>query len=426
MYFYDREDFQYHPHSGRSNMTHKSRDAISPLELVDFRLLWIGQTLLLWAMQFWLVAISWLVLQKTGSGIAIGTVLMSAAIPRALFMLIGGALGDRLPPHRIAACSAIANTVLISIIAIALSANAIQLVHLILGAALFGLADAFLYPALLSILPRLVDEKLLGQANALMQGGEQITNIVGPATAGFAIHAFGLAIAFQLNALLFGIGSIFILLVQQYRGAFPQAASAARSDLISEIVEGLHFVWNHAAIRVCLLMVAMLNFATLGPLIVGIAALVELRLDGNALTYGYLQAAYGMGALVSAIAASQSRSVTNPESLLVGLAWGLGVGTISLGFTWQGWFACTVLAMMGLSGGFVTVIGVTWMQQQTPPHMQGRVMSLLLFAAVALDPFSQALSGLLLEINLILLFVAAGLVMILTGAIVYFSLKPHE
>jgi MFS family permease len=402
-------------------MAFKSRDTVSLLELPDFRLLWLGQSLLLWAMQFWLVAIAWLVLQQTGSGLAIGTVLMSAAIPRALFMLVGGALGDRFPPQRLAAYSAIVNTIIVAIVGIALSANGIQLIHLIVGAALFGLADAFLYPALLSILPRLVEPKLLGQANAFLQGGEQITNILGPATAGFAIHTFGLAIAFQLDALLFGIGSVCLLLVRSYRKTFPQVASTANASLASAIGEGLRYAWNHAPIRVSLLMVAMLNFATMGPAIVGLANLVELRLGGDAATYGYLQAAYGLGALAGALAASRKQSFKHPGRLLVGLAWGLGVGTIALGFAWQGWVAGTVLAIVGLGGGFVTVIGVTWMQQQTPPEMQGRVMSLLLFAAVALDPFSQALSGLLMEISLELLFVAAGLVTILTGAIVYFS-----
>ncbi|MBW4621682.1 MAG: MFS transporter [Cyanosarcina radialis HA8281-LM2] len=407
-------------------MTSKSRDAISPFELTDFRLLWLGQSLLLWAMQFWLVAIAWLVLQQTGSGIAIGTVLMSAAIPRALFMLVGGALGDRFPPQRLAAGSAIVNTLIVAIVALALSADALQLIHLIVGAALFGLADAFLYPALLSILPRLVEPKLLGQANAFLQGGEQITNIVGPATAGFAIHAFGLASAFQFDAFLFAIGSFCIWWLRPDRVTVTKLASPGGSSLASAIGEALRYVWNRAAIRVCLLMVAMLNFATMGPAIVGLAKLVELRLGGDAATYGYLQAAYGLGALVSAIAACRSRSIANPIPLFVGLAWGLGVGMIALGFTWHGWVAGSLLAAMGLGGGFVTVIGVTWMQQQTPPEMQGRMMSLLLFAVVALDPFSQAISGLLMEINLVLLFVAAGLVMILTGAIVYFSSAVRE
>jgi Transmembrane secretion effector len=68
----------------------------SPLQLPNFRWLWLGQTFILCASQFWFVALTWLVLQKTGSGFAIGTVLMAAAIPRGLFMLIGGAVSDRL------------------------------------------------------------------------------------------------------------------------------------------------------------------------------------------------------------------------------------------------------------------------------------------------------------------------------------------
>jgi hypothetical protein len=58
---------------------------------------------------------------------------------------------------------------------------------------------------------------------------------------------------------------------------------------------------------------------------------------------------------------------------------------------------------------------MTWLQQQTAFHMQGRMMSLIMFAAVALDPFSQAASGALLEISLTGLFVAAGIIMLLTA-----------
>ena len=63
----------------------------------------------------------------------------------------------------------------------------------------------------------------------------------------------------------------------------------------------------------------------------------------------------------------------------------------------------------------VNVIALTWLQKQTIAQMQGRVMSLLIFANSALVPFSLGISGLLSEINLTVLFVAAGLTMLLTG-----------
>src|SRR4029450_6119957 len=71
----------------------------SPLRVRNFRLLWIGESISLLGDQFYLIALPWLVLQLTGSALALGVVLALAAIPRALFMLIGGAFVYRVSPR---------------------------------------------------------------------------------------------------------------------------------------------------------------------------------------------------------------------------------------------------------------------------------------------------------------------------------------
>ena len=73
----------------------------SVLSLPNFSRLWWGQTFIFCASQFWVVALTWLILQETGSGYAVGTVLMSAAVPRELFMLLGGAMAIAYPPARL-------------------------------------------------------------------------------------------------------------------------------------------------------------------------------------------------------------------------------------------------------------------------------------------------------------------------------------
>ncbi len=65
------------------------------LRIRNFRLLWIGEAISLLGDQFYLIARPWLVLQLTGNPLAVGTVLATAGIPRALLMLVGGALTDR-------------------------------------------------------------------------------------------------------------------------------------------------------------------------------------------------------------------------------------------------------------------------------------------------------------------------------------------
>src|SRR5258708_27683531 len=70
----------------------------SPLSVRNFRLLWIGESISLLGDQFYMIALPWLVLQLTGSALALGTAMALASIPRALFMLIGGAFVDRFSP----------------------------------------------------------------------------------------------------------------------------------------------------------------------------------------------------------------------------------------------------------------------------------------------------------------------------------------
>src|SRR5690606_41454236 len=65
----------------------------------DFRLLWLGEGVSVLGDHFYMIALPWLILQLTGDPLAMGTVLALAAIPRALFMLIGGALTDRFSPR---------------------------------------------------------------------------------------------------------------------------------------------------------------------------------------------------------------------------------------------------------------------------------------------------------------------------------------
>ena len=75
------------------------------LRIRNFRLLWIGEGISLLGDQFYLIALPWLVLSLTGNALTVGTVLATAGVPRALFMLLGGALTDRFAPSRIVAMS---------------------------------------------------------------------------------------------------------------------------------------------------------------------------------------------------------------------------------------------------------------------------------------------------------------------------------
>ncbi len=272
----------------------------SPLQIPNFRRFWLGQTLLSCAEQFWLIALTWLVLQKTGSGLMLGMVLMAGAIPQVLFTLVGGAISDRTSPSRIVKIFAIIYTILAAIITALLAFDAVQISFLIGLSIIEGLSDAFFAPALLAMPPRLVNKSLLSKANAWFESGEQITEIIGPALAGVAIGSLGLAITFALGTTLFALGSLSICFIRlpkktRYRSTSP------KPQLRTEIAEALRYVWGHSGLRNILLFVALLSFAASGPLIVGCAELVRVRFEGNAEVFGYLEAAAGIGALLAGL-----------------------------------------------------------------------------------------------------------------------------
>src|SRR5262245_1325517 len=113
----------------------------------DFKLLWIGEAVSALGDQFAMVALAWLALLLTGSALALGTVLAVMAIPRAVFMLIGGAYVDRLSPRRVMQLSNATRLVAVAVLGAIVLAGQAQLWMLYIFAVVFGVADAFFYPA---------------------------------------------------------------------------------------------------------------------------------------------------------------------------------------------------------------------------------------------------------------------------------------
>src|SRR5690348_11430581 len=128
-----------------------------PLSVTHFRNLWLGATISLLGDQFYLVALPWFGLQLTGSSLILGTLLMVAAIPRAVLMLIGGAMIDRFSARRVLMTTAGVRALLVGGVAVLVWLHHIQLWELYVLTFCFGVADAFSLPAGPTLIPTLVE-----------------------------------------------------------------------------------------------------------------------------------------------------------------------------------------------------------------------------------------------------------------------------
>jgi MFS family permease len=421
------------PAASVTAVTTRSRFAlIQPLRERDFRLVFSGEGVSLLGDQFHFVALAWLTLQLTGSGVALGTVLMATAIPRVIFMLVGGAMADRLSPRSLMLGSNALRTVVVGVIAaLVLTGNA-QLWQLYLLAFIFGVVDAFFHPALNTIVPMLVSERLLSPANALVQVMQQLSGLIGPAVAGLVVAAVNTGPAFAVDAVSFAVATLTMLMVRGGRRAPPSAApqGAARqppAGLLANIGSGLAYAWRDPAIRSLILLIAAFNFAFTGPLMVGLPYLADSRFEGGAAAFGFILSAYGAAALAGAVLAGSLRHVPRLGLITLLTAAAMGVGLTFLGNVPSVILAVAAMAAIGLGAGFINVRVVAWLQARTPEAMRGRVMSLVLLGAVGLAPISLAISGAIIDFGAVsLMFAVAGAIVVAAALAGLFAGVPSQ
>ena len=384
----------------------------APLESRDFRLVWAGEGVSLLGNQFHFVALATLVFALTGSGLALGTVLIAASIPRAALMLFGGALTDRLSPRTLMLGSNALRSAVVAVIAVLVLSGGVELWHLVALALIFGVVDAVFYPALNTIVAMLVPVERLPAANGLVQGTTQFMHLVGPAVAGVLVAAVGTGSAFAIDSLSFGLAALALFAMRGGRrvAAGPDAAgvATARRSLLGSIRDGAAYAFGDHGIRSVILLSAALNLATTGPIAVGLAWLANVRFEGGPVLLGAMFAGFGGGAVVGALSAGALARPGRFGLLVLSLCSVLGVAMAGLAIAPNGPLAVAVLISAGLSAGYLNVAITTWLQARTDPAILGRVMSLVMLGAVGLQPVSLAVAGLLIDAHATALYLGAG------------------
>ncbi len=398
----------------------------------NFLLLWIGQGFSLLGDQFQFIALPWLVLQLTGTGLAIGAVLAIAGIPRALFMLVGGALTDRFSPRVLMLGSTLLRFGLVTVLAALVLTNVVELWMLYVFALVFGLVDAFFYPSQMSMVPQVVDRELLQIGNALIQGVGQLSMFVGPVLAGVLIAWLGsgeqvagaakaapdmkgIGFAFGFSAITYLISITTLWLIRIGKGEKQINNAGETESVLSSIKEGLATVWNDITLRTTFLIVSAISLLINGPFIVGIPILASSRFPEGAVAYGTIMSAWGAGSLLGLASAG---ALPKPPANRLGQVLMLlisipGFGLVLLGIVSSVTIASLIGIVMGAANGYVVITYTTWLQRRTPQAMLGRMMSVLMFAVVGLNPVSMMLAGALIDLSPTALMVGAGSILIL-------------
>lgn len=379
-----------------------------------FRKLWAATTLSLFGDFFSYIAIAWLVLQLTGSSLALGTVLVVQALPRAVLMVVGGALADRISSRLTMLGSMTLRAVFVAPLAVLVLTGRVQMWEVYGIAVVFGVVDAFFMPARTSILPKVIADQELEPGNAVLNVTSQVSVILGPVLGGVIVAFVGTGWAFAGDAACFAMGSLFILSLP---AAERTATGAAHPDggLGGQIAAGLRYAWTDIGIRVTLIVIAVVDFAANGALGVGLPTLAHGRFAAGAAGLGTLFGAWGVGATAGALGAGFVPPPKRFGWLIVALCVWLGLGISAVGLVPSLAPAALLMGFSGISTGVVNTYALSWLQRRTDSAMQGRVMSLVMLASMGLAPVSFALSGAIADFNPTLLFLIGGGMILLCG-----------
>jgi hypothetical protein len=349
--------------------------------------------------------------------LAFGTILMVAGIPRAVFMLVGGVMTDRFSPRTVMIVSNLLRLVLTILLTLVIAAQAVELWMLYVIAFCFGSVDAFFHPAYRSIIPLIVDEPSLQASNSLMQGAAQLVQIVGPGVAGMVVRSVGAALSFGFDALTFLFTSILLWLMRPIailRKPIEPEATPKRAGLLAEIGEMLTYIRHDKLLTTLILVVAAVNLLFVGPLIVGSAALSQVRFVQGSAAYGAMLSAFAIGALVGTLTAGAVHlKQAGVVSLLLVAA--EGVFMVGIGYAASLVLACGLWLLTGFGAGFGSLNLITLTQKRVAKPMMGRFMSLIALTEVGFTPISNALAGLLADWNVTALFVLAGALLTVTA-----------
>ncbi|MHB8892633.1 MAG: MFS transporter, partial [Candidatus Limnocylindrales bacterium] len=397
------------------------------LAVPNFRLLWTSEAVSVLGDQFQYIALAWLAISLTGSGLALGVVLIAVAVPRAILIVPFGVLADRRPARGLMVAAHVARGVIVGAMAVLAVTGTASVPALAVLGALFGAADAVYMPAQQAFLPRTVESERLPAANALLQGTLQVASIAGPPLAGIVIVIAGTGVAFAVDAVSFFVAALVILLMgpataprtENPASGVPAPVETAQSptgpSFRAELRAGIRYVAADPAIRTLMLLALVLNFALNGPAGVGMVWLAQRRFDAGPAGLGLMEAGWAAGALAGIILAGNVR-LDRQGRVVVGAFAAAGLMMAAVGTLSSMPGVVAALAVMGVAIGYVNVVAVSWLQGRVQPAMVGRVMSIVMLMSFGITPLSLGLSGALIDLDATALFVGAGALTVVTAA----------
>ncbi len=366
---------------------------LQPLRHRDFALLLSGQSISLIGDGFFHVALAWQVYLISNMPTALSFVGLAGTLPLILFVLVGGAFADRYDRRKVMIGADLLRGAAVIFMGVLSVLGTIELWHMAVLMALVGIGDAFFNPASTALVPDLLPDQDLPQANALQGALRRLMHsLVGPAIAGLVIALFGPGPAFVIDGFTFGISAVALFLIRHRPVPHIATGSGIRHTL-GQMGEGFAYVRSKPWIWVTLVSALLSLLFFIGPVQVLLPYQVKNQLLEGPEALGLIFAFGGIGSVIMAIAIGHF-GIPRRRVTVMYLSWTVGIALMAVyGVMTALWQALLVMLVTHAFFELGQVIWTTMLQQEVPRRLLGRVVSLDWMISLGLVPISYALTG---------------------------------
>lgn len=357
----------------------------------QFRRLFAGQAVSVFGDRLVMVAMPFAVLTVPGAGLGdVGLVLGAGTLTLALFVLVGGVWADRLPRHLTMLASDVVRGLAQAAAAALLLTGTATVGALVVASAVYGAAEAFFRPAVLGLVPQVVQPGEEQQANALLGLNDNVALVLGPVVAGVLVAFAGAGTVLALDALTFAVSAVALA------GLRPRpVAPEPRQRFVAELragwseVRSRTWVWSSIAVFGVYCSLVLPALFVLGP------AFAESD-RGGASDWGVICAGFGVGAVAGSLLALRWRPA-RPGSVLVGL---LGVGALQAAIVVSPLPTWAVAGLEAVTGAAVALTFTLWdtaLQERVPAAAHSRVSAFDYLGSLTLMPLGYVAVPVLAE-----------------------------
>ena len=370
----------------------------------DFTMVAIGQVISLFGNAILRFALPLYLLRETDSSSLFGIVTACSFIPMIIFSLLGGVIADRKNKRNIMVILDFATAGVIFLFYLALGKIPVVPLMVLTLMILYGISGTY-QPAVQASVPLLTERETLMKGNAVINTVSTLSGLLGPVVGGVLFGSFGL-----LPILFISIGCFVLSAVMEIFIHIPYEKMAEEKGIFrtaaSDVRECFLFIKKEKPdLFSVLVVIAFFNFIFSAAMVVGIPTAVVRFLNMSDAALGFTEAAMGAGGLAGGIIAGSADRKLKLENGWIVLAVCSLTAMIMAAALFDtvpetvGYFIITAAGFAAMcASSMFSVFVLTAVQRQTPPHMLGKIMAVIISVSTCSQPLGQAFYGVMFDI----------------------------